>query len=100
MTFCWNHETLATQIVSIGVPILAPDGRTLLRGPRINIPESIYHELPIENGSVDAWARKGWVDLRPDNFRVWHDRFERMRRTQHMLHTRGTSSVTMKTYLL
>ena len=97
--FLLNHEALATQIVSIGVPILAPDGRTLIRGPRINIPESIYHELPIENGSVDAWATKGWIDLRPDNFRVWHDRFERMQRTQHMLHTRGTSSVTMKTYL-
>jgi hypothetical protein len=97
--FLLNQKRLATQIVSIGVPILAPDGRTLLRGPRINIPESIYHELPIENGSVNAWAGKGWVDLRPGNFRTWQNRFERMRRTQHMLHTRGTSSVTMKTYL-
>jgi len=39
------------------------------------------------------------VDLRPGNFRLWRDRFERMQRTKHMLHTRGTSSVTMKTYL-
>ncbi|MCA9934282.1 MAG: hypothetical protein KC415_10180, partial [Anaerolineales bacterium] len=37
--------------------------------------------------------------LRAQNFKVWQERFQRMRRTQHMLHTRGTSSVTLKTYL-
>lgn len=94
-----QQEPLRTTIISIGVPILTPDGQTLLRGPRLNIPESIYHEVEIDPGKTDRWARKGWVDLRPENFRTWQDRFERMRRTRHMLHTRGTSSVTMKTYL-
>lgn len=94
-----QDELLRTQIVSIGVPILAPDGRTLIRGPRLNIPESIYHEVDVRPGDVDAWAGKGWVDLRPHNIKIWQDRFVRMRRTQHMLHTRGTSSVTLKTYL-
>ncbi len=97
--FLAENEDLRTQITSIGLPILAPDGLRLIRGPRINIPESIYHEITIENGAIDIWARKGWVDLRPSNFLAWQDRFQRMRRTQHMLHTRGTSSVTMKTYL-
>lgn len=94
-----HDELLRTMIISIGVPILAPDGKTLIRGPRLNIPESIYHEVDIADGDVNAWAQKGWVDLRPDNFRVWQNRFQRMQRTQHMLHTRGTSSVTMKVYL-
>lgn len=94
-----EHETLRTTITSIGVPILAPDGKTLLRGPRLNIPESIYYELPLEENNVDEWARKGWVDLRPTNFAVWQNRFNLMRRSQHMLHTRGTSSITTKTYL-
>jgi hypothetical protein len=97
--FIMENELLRTQITSIGVPILAPDGRSLIRGPRINIPESIYHEVDLTDESVDAWAQKGWVDLRPSNCKTWQERFERMRRTQHMLHTRGTSSVTMKTYL-
>ena len=39
------------------------------------------------------------MDLRPGNITAWQERFQRMRRTQHMLHTRGTSSVTLKTYL-
>ncbi len=94
-----HEENLRTTITSIGLPILTPGGDCLLRGPRINIPESIYHELETDPARIDAWAAKGWVDLRPANFRQWHGRFERMLRTKHMLHTRGTSSVTMKTYL-
>jgi hypothetical protein len=94
-----EDELLRTQITSIGVPILAPDGKQLIRGPRLNIPESIYHEVPLTDESVTAWAQKGWVDLRPSNCQTWQNRFRRMSRTQHMLHTRGTSSVTMLTYL-
>jgi hypothetical protein len=97
--FLLAEDTLRTTIVSIGVPILAPDGRHLIRGPRINIPESIYREVEMNEADINTWARKGWVDLRPENFRLWQNRFQRMQRTQHMLHTRGTSSVTMKTYL-
>ena len=98
-SFLLEEEKLRTTITSIGVPILTPDGRSILRGPRLNIPESIYHEVAVTAEDVDRWARKGWVDLRPVNFAEWQDRFERMRRTRHMLHTRGTSSLTMKTYL-
>ena len=94
-----RDDSLRTTITSIGVPILTPGGDCLIRGPRLNIPESIYHEIDADPARIDAWAAKGWVDLRPGNFRLWRDRFERMQRTKHMLHTRGTSSVTMKTYL-
>jgi hypothetical protein len=97
--FLLAQEALRTTITSIGLPILLPDGQTILRGPRINIPESIYHEIEIGENDIDSWAKKGWVDLRPTNWQDWQHRFERMRRTQHTLHTRGTSSVTMKTYL-
>lgn len=97
--FVLENELLRTQMTTIGLPILAPDGKQLIRGPRINIPESIYHEVEASADKIDAWARKGWVDLRPSNFKTWQDRFQRMQRTQHMLHTRGTSSVTMLTYL-
>ena len=97
--FLMDNETLRTTITSIGVPILLPDGASLLRGPIINIPESIYHEVEVTEESLDAWARKGWVDLRPVNFLEWQDRFRRMRRTQHMINARGTASVTIKTYL-
>jgi hypothetical protein len=97
--FILDEDLLRTTITSIGVPILVPDGRTVLRGPRMNIPESIYHEIDCDEEKVDVWARKGWIDLRPSNFVAWQDRFRRMRRSQNLLHTRGSSSITMKTYL-
>jgi hypothetical protein len=98
-SFILEEDRLRTTITSIGVPILAPDGKKILRGPRINIPESLYHEIDLDEASVDTWAKEGWVDLRPLSFALWQDRFKRMRRTKHLLHTRGTSSITMKTYL-
>jgi hypothetical protein len=97
--FILEEDHLRTTITSIGVPILAPDGQRLIRGPRLNIPESIHHEVAVNNGDIDAWARKGWVDLRPISFADWQNRFQRMRRSRHYLHTRGTSSITLKTYL-
>jgi len=98
-SFLLERDKLRTTITSIGVPILTPDGRGLLRGPRINIPESIYHEVEIGQEDANRWAEKGWVDLRPASFAHWQERFRLMQRSQHMLHTRGSSSITMKTYL-
>jgi hypothetical protein len=98
-SYLMEHERLRTIITSIGVPILAPDGKTLLRGPRINIPESIYHEVNVSKENVSAWANKGWVDLRPGSFAEWQERFRLMQRSQHKLHTRGSSSINMETYL-
>lgn len=98
-SFLLEQEKLRTIITSIGIPVLTPDGRSLLRGPRINIPENIYHEVRVDQGSIDAWANKGWVDLRPVGFAQWQERFRKMQRSQHLLHTRGSSSITTKTYL-
>jgi hypothetical protein len=98
-SFLQEQDDLRTTITSIGLPILAPDGKILLRGPRLNIPESIYHEVEFNEADIDAWACKGWVDLRPVNLHAWQERLRRMQRTQNLLHTRGTSSITMRTYL-
>jgi hypothetical protein len=98
-SFVLEQDTLRTVVTSIGVPILSPDGKHLLRGPRINIPESIYHEVKIGKDDVDQWARKGWIDLRPSSLASWQERFRLMNRSQHLLHTRGSSSITTKTYL-
>ncbi len=98
-SYLLEQETLRTTITSIGIPVLTPGGRSLLRGPRINIPESIYHEVKVSEGDIDAWANKGWVDLRPVGFIQWQERFRKMQRSQHLLHTRGSSSITTKTYL-
>ena len=67
------------EILSIGIPILFPDGR-LLRGPECKIPPvsspGETHEITPER--IDAWALAGWVDLREDNMAAWKARFERI----------------------
>lgn len=49
---------LRAQIISIGIPILAPDGNRLLRGPQCKA------QAPDD----------GWVDLRPQNMAHWQER--------------------------
>ena len=97
-------ETSHVRILapSIGIPILSPDGQSLLRGPTINVPEVGGHEsvVSLENADqVDAWARKGWVDLRPNNFAVWLSRFRNMLTTRRELRDAGSAAANIQTYL-
>lgn len=93
------HEPhLRTTITSVGIPILTPDGRALIRGPLINIPERLEHEVTVDQASRDIWARKGWLDLRPANFRLWQTRFEQMLRAGQALGSRGSAAVTRRSY--
>ncbi len=95
-----KHENLREMIVSVGLPILAPDGEAIWRGPFIRIPERAdTNEVEVSRDSINAWARKGWVDLRPDNFVLWRERFERMKRAQEKLRGRGSAAITMEAYL-
>ncbi|HEX7243743.1 MAG TPA: hypothetical protein VF263_25875 [Longimicrobiaceae bacterium] len=60
---------LRTSILSIGLPILLPDGERLLRGADVKVPP--------EEGTGWEWAAEnGWVDLRPANWERWRARVE------------------------
>jgi hypothetical protein len=87
---------------SIGIPILLPDGKTLLRGPRINVPELRGHSTSVvvkTIDDIDRWARKGWVDLRAANVAVWQDRAARMIQTRADLRNEGSAAATIRSYL-
>jgi NAD(P)-dependent dehydrogenase (short-subunit alcohol dehydrogenase family) len=58
-----DDGTLRRRILSIGIPILLPDGVSLLRGPVIK--------------SSDA--HHGWVDLTPNNMKIWQGRIRAIR---------------------
>jgi hypothetical protein len=69
---------LLREIVSIGIPVLLPDGR-LLRGPECKIPPAGGTVYEVTPERTDAWAHAGWVDLREANMLRWRQRFERIR---------------------
>ncbi|MBI3740801.1 MAG: hypothetical protein HY257_03455, partial [Chloroflexi bacterium] len=60
-----THDELRRTIISIGLPILAPDGAHIWRGPFIRIPERAdTNRVPLTLADVDKFAQHGWVDLR------------------------------------
>ena len=84
---------LRREILSIGIPILLPDGR-LLRGPECKIPPVTRDDAAFEvtPERVDTWASAGWVDLRESNMALWRDRFCRIRAEVEDIPERETSS--------
>ena len=98
--FIKKDDTIRDLITSIGIPILAPDGKTIYRGPKINIPEYRGdYNVALNDEKVDEWAQKGWVDLRPKNFEIWHKRFEQMLHSASAFSNEGSAAITLKSYL-
>ncbi len=96
-----RDSAVVQTAVSVGIPVLMPDGHELLRGPHINIPELKGHaqSAAISGGNIDQWARKGWIDLRAPNMALWIDRFRRMRQTRQHVYAQGSAAVDRRTYL-
>ncbi len=74
-----SDSQLRSQVISIGIPILLPDGKTLLRGNEIKIPPYRgENELKVTSKNIDLWAHDGWVDLRAHNMQLWKSRFTKI----------------------
>jgi len=86
---------------SIGIPILLPDGKTLLRGPRINVPEMTGHRTSatINPSNLDAWAKKGWVDLRASNVSQWKTRIGKMSEARRDLRKTGSAAASRRSFM-
>lgn len=63
---------LRSRILSIGLPILRPDGK-LLRGPEVKV-APLNGQSPSDAKLVD----NGWVDLRAQNWTKWRERARAM----------------------
>ncbi|HSB89016.1 MAG TPA: hypothetical protein VLD63_03205 [Anaerolineales bacterium] len=73
---------LRQRILSIGIPILMPDGQRLLRGPAIK----------------SADAEHGWVDLTPANAERWKERVGALRAFLQTMASGDTSSRSERAY--
>ena len=93
-----DNAQLRSQIISIGIPILLPDGKTLIRGNTIKIPPFRGENLlRIRPRSVDQWAHDGWVDLRVKNMALWRSRFRTIMKMVAELPEEDTGSQAMYT---
>jgi hypothetical protein len=74
-----KNPKLRNEIVSIGIPILYPDGKEILRGPDIKIPSVAEGEtIKISKAKIEKWAQDGWFDLRVSNWKLWKERFKKI----------------------
>jgi hypothetical protein len=73
-----ERQALRDQVVSVGIPILLPDGKTILRGPELKIPgyDPSLKPRVLDADEINAYATKGWVDLRPQHLARWADRLD------------------------
>ncbi len=95
-----RDEGIRRTIASVGLPILTPDGRSLIRGPYVRIPEIPgVTTVTASPDHVNTWAAKGWVDLRPANMETWRTRFARLKHEAQAVRGRGSSAVTREAYL-
>jgi len=78
-TLLRENTDLRVRILSIGLPILLPDGRRMLRGPEVKVAPDAD---PV--GNPVRLADNGWVDLRPANWRKWSARAADMLREREL----------------
>jgi hypothetical protein len=85
-----------SHVISIGIPILLPDGTSLLRAATVKIPPFRgEEEYPVTRRNIDRWAHDGWVDLRTKNMALWKRRIAQLIGEVEKLPAGETSSRTM-----
>ena len=93
-----NDQKQRSEIISIGIPILLPNGESLLRGSNIKIPafrgENV---LDITSGNIEKWALEGWVDLRVSNMKKWKLRISDLIKEAETIPEIDTSSQHVRT---
>ncbi len=78
---------LRSGILSIGIPILLPDGKSMLRGPRIVIPAMRgSNTVKLNAKDVDQYCHDGWVDLRKSNMDMWKKRLLMLQAEMDSMH--------------
>ena len=67
-----NDDTLRSQMLSIGLVVLLPDGKNYLRGKDVKVPSRLNEKvLDVNQARIDKWCFDAWIDLRPSSFDAW-----------------------------
>jgi hypothetical protein len=74
-----EDNILRTMAISIGIPFLLSDGQRLAFAHRA-MQDKEWEEKPwvVSSDSIDRFASREWIDLRPANIVKWQVRFSRI----------------------
>ncbi|MBA4250507.1 MAG: short-chain dehydrogenase [Chlorobiaceae bacterium] len=93
-----ENPKFRNEMVSIGLPVLLPDGKSLLRGPDVKIPVQRGDDfLPVTKKNIELWAEDGWVDLREKNMKIWQKRIQSIMKDAESIGEFDTSSAHVRT---
>jgi hypothetical protein len=93
-----DNQKLRNEIISLGIPVLLPDGKTLLRGPDVKIPKFEGEEsIKITDSRINLWSKEGWVDLRKTNMSQWQRRIKTLISEAEAIPETDTSSMHVRT---
>lgn len=88
-----SSAELRAKIISIGLPILMSDGKSLIRGPEVKIPAMLGQDvINMNEDDIDRWSEAGWVDLRLENMKLWRARIAKILEQIDSLPADDTSS--------
>ncbi|MFA6571636.1 MAG: short-chain dehydrogenase [Bacteroidota bacterium] len=74
-----EDKNLRTQMLSIGLVVLLPDGKKYLRGRDVKIPVNTGEkELKLTTATIEKWCTEGWIDLKTENFKKWQKRIKKI----------------------
>lgn len=85
-----EQPEVANDVVSIGIPILLDSGE-MIRGQHILVPGEA-EDVEVTPALLETWALNGWADLRLDNCRHWHRRFQEIDQSWRAIDDDDTSS--------
>ncbi len=93
-----ENSKLRNEIISIGIPILLPNGESLLRGSVIKIPAFRGENmLEINEENINRWANEGWIDLRIENMHRWQIRIKELMEEAGTIPEDDSSSMHVRT---
>ena len=93
-----ENSQVRNEIVSIGIGILMPNGKDLVRGNELKIPVRTGNDIVKLNPKlIDSWANDGWVDLRVKNMKQWQKRLLDLMKESEINTINNTSSHHVRT---
>lgn len=93
-----QNDRLRNEILSLGLAVLLPDGKSLYRGNQLKVPkDNQKSSLTITDKNIDKWSFEGWIDLRTKNLKLWQSRVSKIMLQAESIGEEDTSSLHVRT---